>query len=208
MLNTNYLSQAKLIIAVVLFILLGCKNESTKGTSVVFKQTTKTNLVNSISEETVIKTLENNVYSLRLETRFSTDTLDIVDYKEDIYSSPIILHQKLYFLNHDKVIKDYKLPFRYIEKRTIHKNKLNALQTPIYEICLYKTKTADYYLVSGSDYCNGSECPEFTGIYAMSGQMIYEGFSTIENKTSLQEILLKYNIKLDTLAHCIKTDQY
>jgi hypothetical protein len=197
------------LITVLMFIFLGCKNESLKGNEKTISIQKSNSIKLSVSSEgTILKTLKNNEFKLDIETSFSNDTLDIIDYKEDIYSSPIILSQQLYFFKNDKLINHYKLPIKYVKKKTITKISLNALQTPLYKVCLTRTNDNDYYIVYGSDYCNGSDCPEFIGIYSMSGKMIYEGISTKKGKVSLKDILLKYKIKLDNSSQCIKTDDF
>lgn len=154
-----------------------------------------------------IKTLENHDFKLDIETQSSNDTLDIIDYKNDFCSSPIVLNQELSFFEKDKLIRHYKLPIKIVKKTTITKNSLNTLQTPIYELNLAKTSTNDYYIINGSDCCNGSACPEFTGIYTMQGKVIYEGLSTEKQKILLRDILKKYKIDINNPAIKIKVDE-
>lgn len=206
----NQINNTQLRLSIILiFIMLGCKNELLgikEKTKLISKH--KSIQLSSIKKETFIRTLNNNEFKLNIETQISNDTLDVVDYKEDIYSSPIILTQKLFFYREDKLLNNYRLPIKYVEKKTINKFTINALQTPLYKVCLIKTNDNDYYIVYGSDYCNGSECPEFTGIYTMEGKTIYEGLSTKKEKPSLKDVLLKCKIKLNNPSQCIKIDDF
>jgi hypothetical protein len=208
MANQIYKIQFKLFI-VLIPVFMGCKNglfkNDMKENSI---ENTKSITLPKKSQQTVIKILTNNEFKLNIETLFSSDTLDIIDYKNDFCSSPIILTQKLSFFEKDKLLNHYELPIKVIKKKTITKISLNTLQTPIYKICLVRANNNDYYIVNGSDCCNGSNCPEFTGIYTMQGKIIYEGVSTIKGKVSLKDILLMYKIELNNPLQCIKTDDF
>jgi hypothetical protein len=194
---------------IVVLFTLGCKNESVKAND----KDTSAQEINSkntslTSEDKVIRTLKNGEFKLEIETAFSNDTLDIIDYKNDYCSTPIILTQQLSFFKNDKLLHQHRLPFKEIKKKTISKTTLGVLQTPIYKVCMTKANNIDYYVVNGADCCNGSGCAEFTGIYTMKGEVIFEGVSTELNKPSLKEILLKYKIELNNYTQCIKTDDF
>jgi hypothetical protein len=146
-----------------------------------------------IKTSNYVKIFHNDTFSLKVKTKFSKDTLNIIDYKEDKYSSPIILEQNVLFFKNDSVAKEAKIPIESIRKKTIKNIYLDILRTPIYEISLVKSKRNIYYLILGSDYCNGSTCLEFVGIYNFSGDVIYEGVPNYK-KELLKEILLKYEI--------------
>jgi len=159
------------------------------------------------TDDKIISKITNDIFTLKIETFFTKDTLNVVDYKEDKYSSPIITNQELLFFKDDKLIKHLKLSIRNIKKKTITDRVIGALQTPIYKACLSHSKE-DYYVIYGSDYCNGSECPEFIGIYSMAGNVIYEGFSNEKKKISLKDILTKNEIDLNKLTDCIKIEVF
>ena len=190
-----------------MFFTLGCKKESlnNKNSIVQIKQS------NSLKKELEFdnkdtRTLVNKDFTLRVESDFSKDTLDVVDYKEDKFSSPIITAQKLSFFKKDKLLKSYELPIKILKKKTINKSIIAALQTPIYKLCVSKSLNEDFYIIYGSDFCNGSKCPEFIGIYSMSGDIIYEGVSTEENRISLKDIVEQHKIELNKSTNCIKID--
>jgi hypothetical protein len=205
MVNQMYKIQLKIFI-VLISVFMGCRNGLLKNDTKV-NSITKAKTFKKKSVQAVIKTLKNNEFKLNIETLFSNDTLNIIDYKNDFCSSPIILTQKLSFYEKDKLLNHYELPIKKIKKKTITKINLNTLQTPIYKVCLVRSNNNnDYYIVDGSDCCNGSNCPEFTGIYTMQGKIIYEGVSTIKGKVSLKDILLKFKIELNKPLQCIKTD--
>lgn len=191
-------------LGIVLILCFGsCKNEPHQNSSV---ETTKTNIIPAITESVITKTLSNAKFTLNVATHFSNDTLDVIDYKEDPYSGPVILKQQIYFYENNKLIKEYLPTINSVKKRTISKTEVEALQTPLYKICLVKTDIDDFYVVHGSDYCNGATCPEFTGIFTMNGKVIYEGISTVKDKKSLKEILSKYKINLNNQLSCINLD--
>ena len=146
-------------------------------------------------------------YALIVKSEYSKDTLDILDYHEDPYSTPIILKQVLVFTANDTILKEYKLPIANTKKRTVNGIFLNVLQTPIYEIGIVNSKKSIYYAIWGSDYCNGPDCLEFIGIYNYKGDIIFEGI-TNSNKERFKKILCKYKIdinkRLDTKEIDIK----
>ena len=188
-----------------LFWIIACKNVTPQ----IKEKTNETHKSLSNSVDSVITTLVNSEYKLTMNTSFSNDTTDVVDYKENIYSSPIILNQNLFFFSKDRLVKIYRIPIDYVMKKTTVKTNLKALQTPIYQICLTKTdKGTYYYVVNGSDYCNGSDCPEFIGIYSMLGKIVYEGLSNTKEKISLRETLSKYEIELRNQDRCVQVDLF
>jgi len=206
--NVNQIHKIQIISLFVIFVLMGCKKDSSKeiikDTSISKK--TKTIPLRISPEEVIVRRLEYNKFALSIKTQFSNDTLDIIDYKNDFCSSPIILTQELSFFEKNKLIKHYKLPIQVLKKKTITKNNLKTLKTPIYEIFLTKGNSY-YYIVNGADCCNGVDCAEFTGIYTMLGEVIYEGTSMTKEKVSLADILHKYKINLNKSEKSIRTDK-
>lgn len=182
----------------VMLLVVSCKQSKN------FVQNTPKEQVTQKLKDTIIRNLHNKEYSLKMETHFINDTLDVVDYREDKYSSPIITFQKLSFYNKSKLIKDYELPLKSVGKKIITGKILEVIETPIYKMCLSK----NFYIVQGSDYCNGSDCPEFIGIYSMNGDIIYEGFSSKERTSLLKNIVIKNNIDLNKLTNCINIDVF
>lgn len=134
-----------------LFVLIcvACKGESplTGNTKI----TNKKEQYYSTSDSVFIKGVK--TYALIIKSEYSKDTLDIIDYRESSYSSPIILKQFAVFTANGKIIKEYKLPIKNIKKKTLEGTSLNVLQTPIYEIGIVKTNKGFYYAIWGSDYC-------------------------------------------------------
>ena len=59
-------------------------------------------------------------YALIVKSEYSKDTLDIFDYQEDPYSTPIILKQVLIFTANDTILKEYELPIANTKKRTVN----------------------------------------------------------------------------------------
>lgn len=189
-------SQILKISVILLLLNLACKQEKVVGQNISKRQVVQR------SKDTIISNLHNKEYSLKIETHFSNDTLNVVDYKEDKYSSPVITFQKLSFYVKNELIKEYKPPLKSVDKKTITGEIIGALETPIYKMCL----SNNFYIVQGSDYCNGSDCPEFIGIYSINGDIIYEGFPNEKKKTSLKNIILKNNINLSKMTDCVNFD--
>ena len=190
---------------VLLMLFFACKKDEAIPTNTLLSEHQKQS-----SKDSAVKTLSNKVYALNITAALSSDTLDIVDYKTNKYSSPIILHQKLSFFRHGKLLKNYEIPAKKIKVKTITNNMVNIIRTPIYKICINKGLKEDFYIVQAAeyDYCNGSDCLEFLGIYSMSGSIIYEGYSNEESKTSLKDILIKNEIELKKSTNCIRTDEF
>ena len=65
-------------------------------------------------------------YALIVKSEYSKDTLDILDYQEYPYSTPIILKQVLVFTANDTILKEYKLPIANTKKRTVNGIFLSA----------------------------------------------------------------------------------
>ncbi|SHH88208.1 hypothetical protein [Flavobacterium defluvii] len=195
------LSQILKASVVLLLMSIACKQDKTISKSVSHNKEKAQK-----SKDKIISSLNNKDFSLNIETYFSKDTLNVVDYKEDIYSSPIIIFQKLSFYNKNKLIKTHQLPLKNVNKKTITDKVISATGTPIYKACLSKKSNQDFYIVNGSDYCNGSDCPEFIGIYLMNGDIIYEGFSNEKKKHILKNIIVKNSIDLNKLTNCIDID--
>lgn len=161
-------------------------------------------------EDTVTYKIVNADFSLEISSYILKDTLDVDDYKEDKFSSPIILSQELSFFENEKLVKMYKLPIKRLEVKTITKKTINIMHTPIYKICITKNSKNDFYVISGAeyDYCNGVDCLEFIGIYSMRGNKIYEGYSNENKQEIFAEILKNNNIELNKSKNCIEADDF
>lgn len=183
---------------VLLLLSVACKQDKVVSQNISKRQ------VAQQSKDTTISNLRNKEYSLRIETHISNDTLNVVDYKEDKYSSPVITFQKLIFYDKNELIKEYKPPLKNVDKKTITNKIIRAVQTPIYKMCI----SNNFYIIQGSDYCNGSDCPEFIGIYSSKGDVIYEGFPNEKKKTLLKDIVVKNNIDLNKPTHCVNVEVF
>jgi hypothetical protein len=191
------MSHLKTIIILLLIACISCKH----------LQTGKENIIPQNSNYHVENELFFKNYKVKLSTYLINDTLDVVDYKEDNYSNPIITSQRVSFYVEDKIIREFILPLHSISKRTISGGDVNALRTPIYELCLYKNHQDKYYILNGSDYCNGANCQEFIGIYTLSGDIVYEGLVTPGTSSDLKELLQKKRITLNQENDCVNIDQ-
>jgi|694.fasta_scaffold123520_2 hypothetical protein len=183
------LNQIFKIAVILVFLNVGCKHNKINNQNILRLQ--KLN-------DTIVSVSGNNDNLLKIESHFSNDTLDVVDYKEDKFSSPIIVFQKLLFYNKDKLILSYNLPFNKVDRKTITGSVISTIETPVYKVCVFK----DFYIINGSDYCNGSDCPEFIGIYSEKGEIIYEGFTNQEKTTALKDFVDMNKIDLNKLDKC------
>jgi hypothetical protein len=183
---------------VVLLLSVACKQDKFISQNISKRQVTQ------LSEDTILSNLNNKEYSLKIETHFTNDTLNVVDYKEDKYSSPVITYQKLIFFHKNELIKEYIPSIRIVEKKTIMNKNIRALETPIYKMCL----SNNFYIIQGSDYCNGSDCPEFLGIYSVNGDIIHEGFPNEKKTTILKTITIKNNIDLNKSTDCVNVNVF
>jgi hypothetical protein len=183
-------------------IFIGCKNNSK-----LIDKKNKLDEKDSIFFKTsnAVKIIDNDVFSLKIKTKFSKDTLNNLDYKEDKYSSPIILEQYILFFKNDNLIKESKTSIESITRKTIKNTYFNILRTPIYEVGLVKSKDKLYYIILGSDYCNGSNCLEFIGIYSSLGNVIYEGVPNYKKK-ELKQILLEHKIDINNRIQTIEIE--
>lgn len=184
------------ICLIILIFIVACKRFNAPNS-------TTSNYINSEKIiDTVYTILQNNDYSLKIETQVLNDTLDVVDYREDEYSNPIIIFQDISFYFHEKLIRKYNLPLEFKTVNTISNKILNIPETPIYEICTNN----EYFIIQGADNCNGSRCPEFIGIYNLKGEIIFEGFSKIKSNPSLNEITKKYKIDTNNKSKCLNIE--
>lgn len=147
-------------------------------------------------------------YKLKIETLFSTDSIATIDYRTDVCATPIIMHQKLSFFKDEQLIKSHVAQILTSKKETISGSIIDALKTPIYEICVNLTGGEACYVVNGADCCNGQDCKEFTGIYSLDGRVEYESTSTKNKESTLKLFLLKYKINLNKNVKCMRTDNF
>jgi len=148
--------------------------------------------------------IENNIYKLELDTKYIMDTLNVIDWEEDNYSSPIIVKQELKFYKNTILIRSYFMPIKSVHKETIRNNRVAVSEIPITEICI-NVAQSDFYVVGGSDFCNGVFCPEYTGIYSMNGDVIFEGINTEmkeSDKIRLKRILEENKININKNKIC------
>lgn len=140
---------------------------------------------------------------LTMSTAYIKDTLDEIDFREDVYSTPIILHQELHFYHRDKLLGSRQVPILYAMRKTLLRKNLRAAQTPIYRLCVLSSATgAVFFGVNGSDNCNGVACPEFNGIYSVKGNAIFEGITTVKQQRSLADAIAKYKIDIEHPLQC------
>lgn len=182
------------IIALITFVFVFTACKGVSPLQVVHKSYKIENHICTCSDTVFVG--EKESFSLILMSQYSKDTLNVIDYKEDSYSSPIVLRQFVLFTSDGKILKKYQLPIKTKKRKTIQNVSANMLQTPIYKIGVIGSNIGFLYMVMGSDYCNGIDCPEFLGIYDTKGNEIFEGVTNHNNK-KLRRILNLYKININ-----------
>lgn len=160
--------------------------------------------------DTVSKQLNTKGFSLKIVSYLLRDTLNLEEYKENRYSSPIVLGQDLLFFEGKKLLKQHKLPVEKIKVKTISDSTVIIMNTPVYKICSVKNSNEEFYVVGGSyyDVCNGSDCPEFTAIYSMKGEVLIEDYTGDEIVAPLPNIIDKYRIDLNESTNCVRVSDF
>jgi hypothetical protein len=152
-----------------------------------------------------IKTVASGNYRAELITTLSKDTL-IGEWEDDIYGSPIVEHQKIIFYEDGNIIGSHTFPVSKTSKSTKYSKSVEVPILAILDICLIDLKGDDLYYVYGAGFCNGVGCPEFVGVYKMTGEVLNETITatgSVAGKiSSLVEIERMYDISLDDDKNC------
>lgn len=160
--------------------------------------------------DTVSKQLNTKDFSLKIVSYLLRDTLNLEEYKENMFSNPIVLDQDLLFFKGKKLLKQHKLPIEKIKVKTISDSTVIIMNTPIYKICSVKNSNEEFYVVKASyyDFCNGSDCPEFIAVYSMKGEVLLEGYAGDEIEVPLHNVIDKYGIDLNESTNYIQVSDF
>ena len=186
----------KLIISYIFFLL------SFKKCSNVVNQEPNSNGDEIIQREILIA-LETGIFKLELKSVLIEDTLS-GEWRAEQFGTPIVKSQRLLFYKNGKEFKSHSFPIGQVSKSTKKERRIEVAAFPILDICLINAdKGNQLYYVYGANFCNGVDCPEFTGLYDMNGNILYEGIST--NKPAINKlaaILRKYKLNLNKTYAC------
>lgn len=134
-------------------------------------------------------------YTLSLKTYILKDSVVTNDL---LWQKPTVLKQEISIYNKKKLIKKIKISNRQIHIHTKDNAELEISQIPIIDVSFVKG-TEEYLYLYGALNCNGIGCPEYLGIYDLSGNKCVEYISTChDNKYKLfEEFVSKHKIDLD-----------
>lgn len=179
---------------ILLIALNGCNNVS-------MPETKSDNQVRQYEKVIVLST---GVFKLELKSILLEDTL-LEEWEDEQlrFGTPLVQEQSLLFYKNEREIKSHLLPINHIKTTTRKQGNTEVATLPVFDICIKQVGTDKLYYVYGAGFCNGTGCPEFTGLYNMDGDIIYEGVSTNESSArELQIILKKYNLDFNKSDGC------
>jgi hypothetical protein len=148
--------------------------------------------------------VSNGIYKLELKSTLIIDTLN-EEWKDDKFWTPLLERQSLHFYKNGIEINRHLFPIEHIIRTNKHDQKLCLVAIPIFDICILKGPSADVFYVYGAEFCNGVECPEFLGLYSMSGDELYENISTQKrsvNLVKLEDIIKEYRLHINEPDTC------
>lgn len=148
--------------------------------------------------------LNTGVFKLELKSMLLKDTLIEEWENEQLrFGTPLVQEQRLLFYKNAREVKSHLLPINRIKTSTRRGQDVEVADLPVFDICIKQAGVDKLYYVYGAGFCNGTGCPEFTGLYSMDGDIIYEGLST--NDSSVRElniILKKYKLDFNKIDSC------
>ncbi|MGN6439443.1 MAG: hypothetical protein ACTHMM_23120 [Agriterribacter sp.] len=147
--------------------------------------------------------IQNGIFKLELKSEIRQDTLG-GQWEDDLYGTPVIKEQKLTFYKDGIELKQHSFPMALVTKVTRSTKKIEVVALPVFDVCLITGESGEkFYYVYGADFCNGTGCPEFTGLYDMDGNVVFEGLSTdkIQVKKGI-ETKKKYELDLNRRDTC------
>lgn len=144
---------------------------------------------NHVSNNDVLLSLTQGEYTMTVQTKMEKNCHDI-KWVEYGFSYPYILSQELIFYHKGRCIKKHIIP---IPKRqfVINGRTVNYQEIPIFDIELLHSSCGVLVHLYGADYCCGTNCPEFNGLYMFDGTILSECISVMNqplNGKNLDEI--------------------
>lgn len=149
---------------------------------------------NHSKNKNVLLSLTHGEYTVILQTTIDKNDYNI-KWDEYGFSYPYILSQELAFYYKGKYIKKHVIP---IPKRQFEVNgkTMKYQEIPIFDIELLQGSNGVLVHLFGSNYCCGTNCPEFNGLYMFDGTILSECISVVNqplNGKSLNEIEVDFN---------------
>ena len=134
---------------------------------------------NPVSDnQNVLLSLTHEEHTVTLKTVIDKGSYDIL-WEEYGFSYPYILSQELTFYDKGKCMKKHVLP---VPKRQFKMNRgtVNYQEIPIFDMELLQGSNGVIVHLYGADFCCGTACPEFNGLYLLDGTILSECISTMD----------------------------
>lgn len=159
------------------------------------------------NNQNVLLSLTHEEYTVTLKTVIDEGIRNI-QWDEYGFSYPYILSQEMTFYHRGKCIKKHVLP---VAKRQFKmKGKtINYQEIPIFDMELLQGSNGVIIHLYGADFCCGTACPEFNGLYLLDGTILSECISTMNQhlagkKVNEIDVNLNNPIKRETLYTSFK----
>lgn len=150
----------------------------------------QTNSMNSITDSCIYKE-----YTLSLNTCLLNDS---VITNELLWQKPIVIRQEISLFKKGHLLKKIEIKNNQLVILTKDGLNIDVSQIPIIDVAFVKGEETFIYLY-GALNCNGINCPEYLGIYDLSGNKCIDYISTdINNQHELfEKFISKYGIVLE-----------
>ena len=155
---------------------------------------------NSVKSFSYIKKIESGNYSMEIETLCTNDTLacEESEYENggvfELVSRPNIVKQRLIFKKQGIVQKSFDVPVKHIYRNNYKGEKIKSLEINIWNIFLIHGDKGSIWGVLGTGLCRVGDCPEFTGLYTIDGNIIFQSNTGHACQFNINNFLEKYGI--------------
>jgi hypothetical protein len=148
------------------------------------------------------ESIRDGIYSLEVETFCLNDTLANEDSYDSLTTRPIIINQKLIFKCRDSVTTSFYIPIRSVNRKNYLGKNVKTLDANIWNIFVLKGEKGHVFAIDGTGFCNGRNCPEFSGLYSIEGTPLYQSYSDKWDKKKVDEIYIKFGITNNIYRTC------
>ena len=162
---------------------------------------------NHVTDKNVSLTLTQGEYTVTLRTTIDKNDPNI-KWEEYGFSYPYILSQELLFYYKGDCLKRHVIP-RPKRQFAIKGRTIRYQEIPIFDIELLQGSNGVLVHLYGADYCCGTNCPEFNGLYMFDGTILSECISVLNQplngkNLNLIEVDLNNPIKRETMYPSFK----
>lgn len=188
--NRKYLLHAFILITLIGLVFSMCSPQSTNKKRNMYEHATRVNI---------------DDHEMQLNTIFFNDSLNEpwLFYYGRIpygYSAPYVQKQTLSFRENDITIREVTLSVPTTDQQTASHGSVKLQTIPIFEIGTIEGDSGLFFYAYGANYCAGTQCPEFYGIYSTSGEVLSETISFPEqilSGESLNVVCHKHGLDLN-----------